>query len=147
MTSDGTPWRPLVHVLDICAAIAATLEAPREAVADEVFNVGDNDNNYRVREIAEAIGEAFPDCKIEFGNNGGDNRSYRVVLRQDPQQVLPGFRCEWTARKGAQQMRSLFEHIAMDERDFNAAALHAPAPIAASAGDAADRPGLLLAAP
>jgi nucleoside-diphosphate-sugar epimerase len=119
MTSDGMPWRPLVHVRDISAAIIATLEAPREAVANQVMNVGDNDNNYRVREIAEAIGEAFPNCKIEFGSNSGDNRSYRVSFDKI-RRVLPGFRCEWTARKGAQQMRALFEHIGMEERDFNA---------------------------
>lgn len=120
MTSDGMPWRPLVHVRDIGAAVAATLEAPAEAVANQVFNVGDNDNNYRVREIAEAIGEAFPNCKIEFGNNGGDNRSYRVAFDKI-RRVLPGFRCEWDARRGARQMRSLFEHIAMADREFNAA--------------------------
>jgi nucleoside-diphosphate-sugar epimerase len=120
MTSDGMPWRPLVQVRDIGAAVAATLEAPREAVTNQVLNVGDNDNNYRVREIAEAIGEAFPNCKIEFGSNGGDNRSYRVAFDKI-KRVLPGFRCEWSARRGAQQMRSLFEHIAMSDRDFNAA--------------------------
>ena len=119
MTSDGMPWRPLVHVRDIGAAIAATLEAPREAVANQILNVGDNDNNYRIREIAEAIGESFPNCRIEFGSNAGDNRSYRVSFDKI-HRVLPGFRCEWTARKGAQQMRRLFEHIDMGEREFNA---------------------------
>ena len=120
MTSDGMPWRPLVHVRDISSAVAATLEAPRETVANQILNVGDNDNNYRVREIAEAIGEAFPNCKIEFGNNGGDNRSYRVSFDKI-RRVLPGFRCEWNAARGARQMRALFEHIAMGEGDFNAA--------------------------
>jgi nucleoside-diphosphate-sugar epimerase len=120
MTSDGMPWRPLVHVQDIAAAIAATLEAPRARVANQVMNVGDNDNNYRIREIAEAIGEAFPNCRIEFGSNAGDNRSYRVSFDKI-RQVLPGFRCQWTARKGAAQMRRLFEHIDMGEREFNAA--------------------------
>ena len=84
-----------------------------------MLNVGDNDNNYRIREIAEAIGEAFPNCRIEFGSNAGDNRSYRVSFDKI-HQVLPGYRCEWTARKGAQQMRRLFEHIDMGEREFNA---------------------------
>jgi nucleoside-diphosphate-sugar epimerase len=120
MTSDGTPWRPLVHVRDISGAIAAALEAPREAVANQILNVGDNDNNYRVREIAEAVGQAFPNCKITFGDLGGDNRSYRVSFDKI-RRVLPGFRCEWNAERGARQMRSLFEHIAMDEHEFNAA--------------------------
>lgn len=119
MTSDGMPWRPLVHVRDIGEAIIRTLEAPRDAVSNQILNVGDNDNNYRIREIAEAIGEAFPNCRIEFGSNAGDNRSYRVGFDKI-RQVLPGFRCEWTARKGAAQMRQLFEHINMSEREFNA---------------------------
>jgi nucleoside-diphosphate-sugar epimerase len=120
MTSDGMPWRPLVHVRDICSAIIATLQAPRETVADQILNVGDNDNNYRVREIAEAIGEAFPNCKIEFGDNAGDNRSYRVCFDKI-KQVLPAFRCRWSAQQGARQLRALFEHIALEEGDFKAA--------------------------
>ena len=67
MTSDGTPWRPLVHVLDICEAIACTLEAPREVVHNEVFNVGKTSENYQVREIAEIVAEVFPGCDLVFG--------------------------------------------------------------------------------
>ena len=120
MTSDGMPWRPLVHVQDISGAVAAVLRADRDSIANQVLNVGDNDNNYRVREIAEAIGEAFPNCKIEFGSNGDDNRSYRVSFDKIAR-LLPDFRCEWNAERGARQMRALFEHIAMDDREFNAA--------------------------
>lgn len=119
MTSDGSPWRPLVHVSDISSAIVATLNAPRSAVASQVLNVGDNDNNYRVREIAEAIGEAFPNCKIEFGSNAGDNRSYRVSFDKI-RSVLPDFTCRWNAAAGARQMRKLFEHIDMKSSEFNA---------------------------
>jgi nucleoside-diphosphate-sugar epimerase len=78
MTSDGTPWRPLVHVLDICEAIACTLEAPREAIHNEIFNVGKTSENYQVREIAEIVAEVFPGCDLVFGTSDGDNRSYRV---------------------------------------------------------------------
>lgn len=119
MTSDGMPWRPLVHVQDICQAAVETLRAPRERVAGEVLNVGDNDNNYRVREIAEAVGRAFPNCRIEFGDNGGDNRSYRVNFDRI-REVLPGFRCRWTVDDGARQLRRLFEHIALEPGDFGA---------------------------
>lgn len=119
MTSDGTPWRPLVHVRDICGAIAASLDAPREVVARQVLNVGDNNHNYRVRDIAEAVGRAFPNCQVTFGEFGGDNRSYRVSFDKITQ-LLPGFRCEWDADRGARQMRALFEHIGMDEHVFNA---------------------------
>lgn len=119
MTSDGTPWRPLVHVQDISDAIVATLEAPRDAVANQILNVGDERNNCRVREIAEAIAEAFPDCTIEFGSRNGDNRSYRVSFEKI-RKHLPNFRCRWEARRGARQLRALFERIAMTEQVFNA---------------------------
>jgi nucleoside-diphosphate-sugar epimerase len=119
MTSDGMPWRPLVHVRDICQAVICTLQAPRDRVAGEILNVGDNSHNYRVREIAEAIGRAFPNCTIEFGDNAGDNRSYRVCFDKIAQ-VLPDFRCEWDADRGARQMRNLFAHIAMQPHEFNA---------------------------
>ena len=78
MTSDGTPWRPLVHGLDIARAIIAVLKAPTEAVHNETFNVGDTSHNYRVREIAETVGNVFPSCQISFGPASEDNRSYRV---------------------------------------------------------------------
>lgn len=117
MVSDGSPWRPLVHVQDICAAIMATLRAPRSAVAGEVFNVGSDAQNYRVREIAEAVGEAFPGCEITFGRSDGDNRSYRVAFGKITK-ALPEFRCEWDVRRGAHQMRALFEYIALTEEGF-----------------------------
>ncbi len=85
MTSDGTPWRPLVHGLDISRAILAVLEAPREAVHNEIFNVGDTNHNYRVKEIAEIVAETFPGCQVSFGSPGADNRSYRVSFRKNPQ--------------------------------------------------------------
>ena len=121
MTSDGSPWRPLVHVRDICSAIIETLRAPREAAAGEILNVGSNDKNYRVREIAEAVGEAFPDCEVTFGRNDGDNRSYRVSFDKI-NSVLPGFRCEWDARRGARQLRALFERIGLTPERFAAPA-------------------------
>ena len=64
MTSDGTPWRPLVHVRDICEAIACCLEAPRDLVHNQIFNVGDNRENYQVKEIAEIVAQTFPGCKL-----------------------------------------------------------------------------------
>lgn len=117
LTSDGTPWRPLVHGLDICRAIVAVLEAPREAVHNQVFNVGDTDHNYRVRQIAEIVGEVFPDCRVAFGSAGVDNRSYRVSFEKI-RKHLPGFKCQWDARRGAQQLRDLFERIDMTAEMF-----------------------------
>ena len=117
MTSDGTPWRPLVHVLDICKAIICALEAPRPVVHNQVFNVGHNKDNYRVREIAEIVGATFPGCEVTMGPSGGDNRSYRVSFDKIHRE-LPGFSCDWNARAGAEQLREVFERIAMPDEIF-----------------------------
>ncbi len=117
MTSDGTPWRPLVHGLDICRAIIAVLEAPQEAVHNEVFNVGDTKQNYRVREIAEIVAETFPGCQLSFGAPSPDNRSYRVSFEKI-RKHLPGFQCAWDARRGAQQLYELFKKIEMPSEIF-----------------------------
>lgn len=121
LTSDGMPWRPLAHVEDIAAAVAAVLAAPRDAVAAQVFNVGDDANNYRVREIAQVVADAFPGCAIELGRSNGDNRSYRVSFRKIAR-ALPGFRCKWDARRGALQLSRLFARIGMDAATFEAPA-------------------------
>jgi nucleoside-diphosphate-sugar epimerase len=117
MTSDGTPWRPLVHGLDICRAIISVLEAPREAVHNEVFNVGDTKHNYRVKEIAKVVAETFPDCQLSFGSPSPDNRSYRVSFEKI-RKHLPDFKCAWDARRGAQQLYELFKKIDMPPEVF-----------------------------
>jgi nucleoside-diphosphate-sugar epimerase len=118
MTSDGTPWRPLVHVFDICKAIRCVLDAPLETVRNEIFNVGHDADNYQVREIAEIVGQIFPGCQVTFGPSGGDNRSYRVRFNKISER-LPGFSCEWTAEKGARQLYELFERIDMTREIFD----------------------------
>lgn len=117
MLSDGTPWRPLVHGLDIAKAIVCTLDAPREAVHNQVFNVGDTAHNYQVRQIAETVADVFKGCALSFGENGSDNRSYRVSFEKINEQ-LPGFKCEWDVRRGAQQMFDLFSQIKMSPDVF-----------------------------
>ena len=117
MTSDGTPWRPIVHGLDICQAIIGVLRAPVEAVANEVFNVGDTRHNYRVREIAEIVGEVFPKCAVSFGAPSSDNRSYRVAFDKI-RKHLPGFECRWDARRGAEQLLELFKRVDMTDEVF-----------------------------
>ncbi|BAZ24109.1 3-beta hydroxysteroid dehydrogenase/isomerase [Kalymmatonema gypsitolerans NIES-4073] len=117
MISDGTPWRPLVHALDICKAIVCTVEAPRDIVHNQIFNVGDTANNYRVKQIAEIIAGVFPGCKLSFGDQGADNRSYRVSFEKI-NTVLPGFKCDWNAQRGAQQLYDLFLQIDMTEEVF-----------------------------
>jgi nucleoside-diphosphate-sugar epimerase len=112
MTSNGTPWRPLVHVLDICEAIVAVLEAPREVVHNQIFNVGSSEENYRVSEIAQIVAETFPGCTVTLGTNDGDNRSYRVSFDKI-HTYLPGFQCRRNATVGALQLHSVFERIGM----------------------------------
>src|SRR5215468_10708770 len=102
--SDGTPWRPLVHIEDISRAFLAVLEAPRDAIHNEVFNVGRTEENYQIRQIAEIVGETVPGCRIEFAEGGGpDTRSYRVDFGKIARQV-PAFRPRWTVREGAREL-------------------------------------------
>ena len=118
MTSDGTPWRPLVHVLDICEAIACSLQARREVVHDQIFNVGNNEGNYQIKEIAEIVSGVFPGCELTVGTSHGDPRSYRVSFDKINTR-LPGFRCRRNAFTGATELRELFERIDMPRETFD----------------------------
>ncbi|CAN5717535.1 SDR family oxidoreductase [soil metagenome] len=117
MISDGSPWRPLVHALDICKAITCVLDAPSGLVCNEILNVGDTAQNYRIREIAEIVAETFPGCSTTYGPRGGDNRSYRVSFGKI-KSLLPPFVCEWDAPRGAAQLRELFSQIGLTEELF-----------------------------
>jgi nucleoside-diphosphate-sugar epimerase len=116
MTSDGSPWRPLVHVLDICDAIACVLEAPTSVVHNQIFNVGNTEHNYRVKEIAEIVARVFPGCKLTFGSEDPDNRSYRVSFEKIKTQL--GLDCKRDALSGASQLRELFEALKMPAAVF-----------------------------
>ncbi len=118
MTSDGSPWRPLVHVMDICEAIACVLEAPREQVHGQILNVGDSSQNYQVRDLALIVAEHFSGCKTSFGSNDGDNRSYRVSFDKI-RRVVPTFEARRTADLGARQLHDLFERIQLEAEGFN----------------------------
>jgi len=117
MVSDGSPWRPVVHVDDICEAIYRSLVAPEEAVCGQIFNVGQNSENYRVRELAAIIAAEFPGCEVTTGPSGGDNRSYRVNFDKIHNQ-LPGFRCHYTAQDGARQLHALFGRIGFTDEVY-----------------------------
>ena len=108
MTSDGSPWRPIVHIEDICEAMYCALEAPSAAVNGGIFNVGHTTENYRVREIANTKRPIFPDCSVVVGPPGKDNRSYRVNSSTRFTRKLPGFKGAWNAKRGAEELRSLF---------------------------------------
>ena len=116
MISDGTPWRPLVHGLDITQAISCALDAPAEAVYDEIFNIGSNDQNYQVKEVAEKVAKVFPDCTLSFGSHS-DNRSYRVNFDK-VRKHLPEFQCEWDADRGVEQFYQLFRQIDFTPQTF-----------------------------
>ncbi len=89
--SDGTPWRPIVHIRDIIGAVVAVLDAPREAVHNQTFNVGRNDENFRIRELAEIVAEVVPGCRVEYAPGGGpDLRCYRVSFDKI-NRLVPGF--------------------------------------------------------
>ena len=117
MVSDGSPWRPLVHVRDICEAVHCSLRAPDEAVSGKVFNVGQDSQNYRVREIAKIVASQFEGCEVTAGPPTADNRSYRVSFARIHRE-LPGFKCSYTAEDGARQFRELFERIQFGQDNY-----------------------------
>jgi nucleoside-diphosphate-sugar epimerase len=116
--SDGTPWRPLVHIQDISRAAIAAVEAPLSAVHNQAFNIGRNDANYRVSEIAAEVGKAVPSAKIEIrGESGGDPRSYRVDFTKAATR-LPGFAPTWTIDHGCTELDLWFSRRASLNTDF-----------------------------
>jgi nucleoside-diphosphate-sugar epimerase len=116
--SDGTPWRPIVHVEDIGRTAAALLEAPREVVHDEAFNVGHAAENYRVRELADIVREAVPGSETEYGDRSDpDPRSYRVDFGK-LERALPGLSLAWNARAGAVQLRGAYREAGLTFEQF-----------------------------
>jgi nucleoside-diphosphate-sugar epimerase len=106
--SDGTPWRPLVHVEDIAGAFLAALEAPRELVHDQAFNVGSSAENYRIRTVAEIVEEVVPGARASFAEGAGpDKRSYQVDCSKITS-MLPAFRPRWTVRRGVEQLSQAY---------------------------------------
>src|SRR5690349_2381339 len=109
LKSDGTPWRPIVHIEDISRAFIAALQAPEDRVFNQAYNVGQTAHNYRIRDLAEIVAQVVQGCTIEFaGDAGPDKRSYRVSfekIRRD----LPEFKPEWDARRGAEQLYKTYQ--------------------------------------
>jgi nucleoside-diphosphate-sugar epimerase len=119
MLSDGTPWRPLVHIEDISRAFLAALEAPRELVCNEAFNVGRNEENYRISELADMVQQIVPDSTIEYAPGGGpDKRCYRVDCSKI-RRVLPAFEPVWTAFRGIEELYNAFRAEGLKAEDFN----------------------------
>ncbi len=119
--SDGTPWRPIVHIEDISRAFIAVLHAPREVVHNQAFNVGRNEDNYRIRELAEIVEETVPGCSIEYAQDAGpDKRCYRVDCSKIVR-TLPEFKPQWNARKGAQELYAAYQNVGLTLEDFEGA--------------------------
>jgi nucleoside-diphosphate-sugar epimerase len=116
--SDGTPWRPITHIRDIIAAVVAVLDAPRDLIHNETFNVGRTDENYRIRDLAEIVAETVPGCQVQYAPGGGpDKRCYRVTCDKIAR-VLPSFRPQWTARKGAQELYDAYRAVGLTAEDM-----------------------------
>src|SRR2546423_4229145 len=119
--SDGTPWRPIVHIEDISRAFLAALEAPAEAIHNQAFNVGRSDENYQIRDLAEIVKETVPGCAIEFAADAGpDKRCYRADFSRI-QKTLPGFQPQWDARRGARELYDAYRKVELRLEDFEGA--------------------------
>lgn len=116
--SDGTPWRPLIHIEDICRAFLAVLDAPRELIHNQAFNVGITEENYQVRDLAEIVKQTVSGCTIEYAADGGpDPRSYRVNFSKI-KDALPGFQPKWNVRRGAQELYAACRDAKLTLEDF-----------------------------
>jgi nucleoside-diphosphate-sugar epimerase len=115
--SDGTPWRPLVHAQDIADAFIAALEAPREAVHCKAFNVGTEDNNLTVAQIAQHVVEAVAGSKLVItGEAGADPRSYRVDFSRI--RAALGYEAQWTVKAGAVELHDAYTQYGLTRADF-----------------------------
>lgn len=116
--SDGTPWRPLVHVEDICRAFLAVLHAPREAIHNQAFNVGKSEENYRIRQVAEIVREVVPNSVVKYAEGGGpDLRCYRVDCSKIAR-TLPEFKPQWTVRRGVEQLYAAYRRFGLTTFEF-----------------------------
>jgi nucleoside-diphosphate-sugar epimerase len=119
LQSDGTPWRPIVHIEDISRAFLAAITADAADVTAQAFNVGRTDQNYRVLDIAQATARAVPGCRIQIAEGAGpDTRSYRVSFDKIAR-VLPGFQPVWDVDKGAHELADSFKAAGLTAEDFN----------------------------
>lgn len=117
--SDGTPWRPVVHIQDVCAALLAGIRAPKQLVAGRAFNVGIPDGNYTVRELAEAAQRAVPRSTLLFtGEHGNDSRTYKVSFQRILTELKDYFNPSWNLDLGAAELVNYFERIKFSEEDF-----------------------------
>ena len=116
--SDGTPWRPIIHIEDISRAFVAILQAPIEVVHNQAFNVCRTEDNYRIRDLADIVKETVPGCEIEYAKDASpDKRNYRVDSSKI-QKLIPAFKPQWNARKGAKELYEAYKRIGLKVEDF-----------------------------
>jgi nucleoside-diphosphate-sugar epimerase len=116
--SDGTPWRPIVHIEDISRAFLAVLNAPADVIHNQAFNVGRTEENYRIRDLAEIVKETVPGCTIEFAADAGpDKRCYRADFSRI-NKALPAFQPKWDARRGARELYNAYTKVGLRVEDF-----------------------------
>ncbi len=118
LKSDGTPWRPMVHIEDISRAFIAVMRVSRERVHNEAFNIGRSDQNFRIRDLAEIVRETIPNTRIEYAEGAGpDKRCYRVDFSKVAKQV-PEFKPQWDVRRGARELYDAYRRVGLDVEDF-----------------------------
>jgi len=114
---DGKPWRPLVHIRDITKAFHLALEAPRDVIHNQAFNVGASNENYQIRTLAEIVKQHYPDCEIKImQKDAGDTRDYNVSFGKIAEDL--GYESEWSVSRGVEELADTFRRIGLTEADF-----------------------------
>lgn len=121
MQSDGTPWRPLVHIRDIILAFQCALTAPKDVIHNQAFNVGQTKENYRIRQVAEMVAEVVPNCELSFAAGAtADLRNYRVDFTKI-ETKMPGYEPQWTLRQGIVELYEAYKKIGLTKEDWTGA--------------------------
>lgn len=114
--SDGSPWRPLMHIKDFTAAFLAVLRAPRELIHNQTFNVGKQGENYQIKDIAELVKRIVPGCQVEFTDeHGADSRTYRVDFGKISKQLGRYFKPSWNVEKGIHELYQAYQQVPLSK--------------------------------
>ncbi|MBP7088331.1 MAG: SDR family oxidoreductase [Candidatus Omnitrophica bacterium] len=118
--SDGTPWRPLIHLEDICQAFTVTLKAPKDLIHNQTFNVGSNNSNYQIKDIADVIQKVMPECNIEYtGEHGSDSRTYKVNFGKINRVLGDYFKPSWNIERGVREILKVYKANKLTKDDFD----------------------------
>ncbi|MDP9148707.1 MAG: SDR family oxidoreductase [Myxococcota bacterium] len=118
LQSDGSPWRPLVHIKDIINAFSACLTAPIDAIHDQAFNIGRTNENFQIRQVAQLVAQIVPRCEVAFAQGASaDTRNYRVDFRK-AETRLPGYKPQWTLRAGIEELHAAYQQAGMTKDIF-----------------------------